>query len=43
MSGDTTIDNLGAVTIGVNKVNYDKLDVEGELAIIAAFRFLSRN
>ncbi len=43
MSGDITIDNTGATTIGANKVTYDKLDTEGEMGLIAAMRFLSGN
>jgi len=43
MSGDTTIDNLGAVTIGPNKVTYTKVYNGLQLAEIAAMRFLSRN
>lgn len=38
MSGDTTIDNTGAVTIGDNKVTLPKLYNGAQLAIINSFR-----
>ena len=43
MSSDITIDNVGATTIGANKVTYQKTYNGNQLSIISALRFLSGN
>lgn len=43
VTGDIALDSVGVASINDGAVTYDKLDDEGELAIISSFRFLTNN